>query len=242
MGIFSRAGAARYNAEAEQCVERGQWQKASALFWLAIGEAPREPNYYYNLGLCIMQAAQAGTTIRGGVLEAIDLFRTSLAFKLDCAEAWLALGKALGVVVTTCGQDVKEETRWLVYTAALGALAVAAALDAGSVKHWAVVHFVELRSLEGAHFKMPATKAWAVATFAVACGRCCAQVALGEAHGAFLEDYAATGEGLLERARALSWGAPAPGVDLNFPERADSKRLQKSLFRDMPNVVEELLR
>ena len=248
MGIFSKSKAERYNAEAERCIQRGEWDRAFALFWQAIQVAPHEAAYRYNLGLCIMQAAQTGTATGGTLGDAIEAFRTALALKLDWAEAWLALGKALGQVVTTPTQGVTQDTRWLAYTAGFAATFLAAILDEGSVSRLAIMHLQEFRSYEGVHFQKPAMKVPFVYAFAFACTRCCADAGphkLCERSGDFLEDYSSASRLWLELVQASYEGAPDPRLRQAFMDlagRDDFTRLFNALLAGVPDFLKQLLR
>lgn len=156
MGVFSSANAERHNREAQRCVERGDWGKAASLFMAARDARPDEPVSHYNLGLCMMQALQAGVALKGEeketLREAIEHFRTAVGLKLDYAQAWLALGKALGMAASCRAEHATEDTHEL-EAAALGALFAASALDQATVRQQALVHLAELGSYEGAYMR-----------------------------------------------------------------------------------------
>lgn len=241
-------------------MERGDWKNAASLFMAARDARPDEPVSYYNLGLCMMQASQAGVLVKGKETfsEAIEHFRTALALKLDYAEAWLALGKTLGMAATSRAEDATEARRSILETAALGAFFAAAALDQGTIKRAAIAHLMELRSYEGVCFKQQGQlDAGVVFSYAVACAACCEDARPDKAHRAFFEDYSRAGMILSELVhRATTATAPSalrPRADLppfpplivitmyydwRMPKRDDSRRLIRALSGEVPFLQE----
>jgi tetratricopeptide (TPR) repeat protein len=200
-------------------VERGDWNSAASLFMAARDARPDEAVSHYNLGLCMMQAFQAGVELKGKetIPEAIEHFRRALALRLDYAEAWLALGKALGMAATRPAEDATKATRGL-ETATLGALFAASALDQGAVRQWALAHLIQLSSYEGAYVRGEYFRVIAGAiesqphesrgsgegsvvpgalfAFAVACAACCASATPGGP--GFAYDYPAALYGVMK--------------------------------------------
>jgi len=185
----SRQEAERLSRKGQQRVERGYWPEAADLFTSAIREAPDEPIYYYNLGLCIMQAAHVGVLVGGGIPAAVEHFRTAAGLKSNYAEAWLALGNALSAFATRPAKDPEETAVLVVFErGVLGALLLAMQTGRGGpvedLARQSLATFLRYKDWGPDVLRRPEMETYRLWTLG-----CCMAAKPDQAHGTFFEDW-----------------------------------------------------